>query len=151
MFLPANGSEKSTTDYCNHNNIFRSSETENEMPDKHMLFFNKDLFSAKWTKPFPRLLCKAEHGCGGCSSTLGMPHCDPPITNCSITLAFSLLCILSHDAKQGWYFSLSSPHKSFSSPKAQHEAISNPILKVLSGLLRTKVIWSELRFVLGSH
>jgi len=42
MLLPANGSEKCTTGYCSHNNIFGSSETENQMPDKHMLFLIKE-------------------------------------------------------------------------------------------------------------
>lgn len=42
MLLPANGSEKCTTGYCNHNDIFRSSETEDEMPNNYMSFLIKN-------------------------------------------------------------------------------------------------------------
>lgn len=42
MLLPANGTEKHTSGYCNHNNTSKTSETENEMPDKHMLFLIKN-------------------------------------------------------------------------------------------------------------
>lgn len=58
MLLPANGSGKCTTGYRNHNNIFRSSETENEMPDKHMLFLIKN-----------DLVLSGPHRLQGCSAT----------------------------------------------------------------------------------
>lgn len=62
MLLPANGSEKCMTDYCNHNNVFRSSEIENEMPDKHMLFLIKNDLVLSGPHRFQGCSVKAEHG-----------------------------------------------------------------------------------------
>lgn len=79
MLLPANGSEKCMTDYCNHNDVFRSSEIENEMPDKHMLFLIKNDLVLSGPHRFQGCSVKAERGGG--PSTLRMPHCVPSITN----------------------------------------------------------------------
>lgn len=99
MLLPANGTEKCTSGYCNHNNTFRSSETENETPDKHMLFLIKNGLVLSGPNHLRGYAAKAEQGrtqwpqeallCPGCTPNMQSP-------------GLKILCPSSHAAKQGW-------------------------------------------------
>lgn len=62
MLLPVNGSEKCMTGYCNHNNIFKGTETEEEVLDKHMLFLIKNDLVLSGPHSFQGCLAKAERG-----------------------------------------------------------------------------------------
>lgn len=129
--LPANGSEKRTTGYCNHNNVLGSSQTENEVPDKHMLFLIKNDLVLSGPHRLQRLLCESRRG--GETSTLGMPRCLPSIT---IISAFSPLCNLSLAAKQSWCLPFSAfPTQTVHLLASPHKARPNSVLNVLSGYL----------------
>lgn len=98
MLLPANGTEKCTSGYCNHNNTFRSSETENEMPDKHMLFLIKNGFVLCGPHHLQGYTAKAEQGRTQClQEALLCPSCTPNTHSPGL----QILCP-SHAAKWGW-------------------------------------------------
>lgn len=132
MLLPANGSEKCTAGYCNHNNVFRSSETENEMPDKHMLFLIKN-----------DLVLSGPHCLQGCSAKAERRG-DPAPLGCSAVSHPSLTAAspwpsppcASYPMLQNRadvFLSLPSLRKLLSSPRPSTRP--NSVLNALSGYL----------------
>lgn len=127
MLLPANGTEKCTSGYCNHNNTFRSSETENDMPDKHMLFLIKNGFVLCGPHHLQGYAAKAEQGRTQClQEALLCPSCTPNTHSPGL----QILCP-SHAAKRGW------KSVSLCCPCINHSVLPGTarVLNVLSGYL----------------
>ena len=116
MLLPANGSEKCMTGYCNHNNIFRSSEIENEMPNKHMLFLIQNDLVLSGPHRSQGCSAKAEHGGDPApSGCLTVSHPSPTAASPRPSPHCTSYPILQNSPDL--FLSLPSQCKPFSSPR----------------------------------